>query len=82
MIDGIGPITSRTIAPMGMLGGSRDLVAISMVVVLLSRLVEGPAAWLVGICLLAAVVLGSLQILGDGIPATAGPGVPVAAASA
>lgn len=79
MIDGIGPITSRTIAPMGMLGGSRDLVAISMVVVLLSRLVEGPAAWLVGICLLAAVVLGSLQILGDGIPATAGPGVPVEA---
>ncbi len=79
MIDGIGAGASRTIAPMGMLRGSRDLVAISMVVVLLSRLVDGPAAWLVGICLLAAVVLGTLQILGDGVPATAGLGVPIEA---
>ena len=64
---------------MGILGASRDLVATSMIVILLSRLVDGPAAWLVGICLLLAVVLGSLQILGDGVPSTAGPGVPVEA---
>ncbi|MES2209918.1 MAG: hypothetical protein V4515_06995 [Chloroflexota bacterium] len=62
---------------MGTQGASRDLVAASMLVVLLSVLVDGPAVWLVGICLLLAVVLGTLQVLGDGVPATAGPGVPV-----
>ena len=79
MIDPSGLRTSRTIEPMGILGGSRDLVAISMVVVVLTRLIEGPAAWLAGICLMAAVVLGTLQVLGDGVPATTGPGVPIEA---
>ena len=79
MIDRSGLQPSRTIEPMGTLRGSRDLVAISMIVVILSRVIEGPAAWLVGACLLAAVVLGALQVLGDGIPATAGPGVPIEA---
>lgn len=62
---------------MGTLSGSRDLVAASMIVVLLSRFVDGPAAWIVGACLLLAVTLGTLQVLADGVPATDGPGVPV-----
>ncbi|MBI2763874.1 MAG: hypothetical protein HYX54_09040 [Chloroflexi bacterium] len=62
---------------MSTLSGSRDLVAASMVVVLLSRFVDGPAAWIVGACLLFAVAFGALQLLGDGVPATEGPGVPV-----
>ena len=68
---------SRTIPPMGIVGASRHLVAATMIVVLLSTLVDGPAAWLVGLFLLGAVILGTLQVLGDGVPATAGPGVPV-----
>lgn len=79
MIDRTGHLASRTIAPMGTLGGSRDLVAISLIVAVLSRLVDGPVAWFVGACLLVAVVLGSLQVLADGVPTIAGPGVPVEA---
>lgn len=79
MSEGSGSGRTRTIEPMSILGASRDLVAGVMVVVLLSRLVDGPAAWVVGVCLLLAVALGSLQILGDGVPTTAGPGVPVEA---
>lgn len=70
---------SRTIDPMRTHGASRDLVATAMVVVLVSRFVEGPAAWLVGVCLFLAVFLGTLQILGDEVPATTGSGVPVEA---
>ena len=79
MTIGTGRRPSRTIDSMGTLGGSRDLVAASMIVVLLSRFVEGPAAWIVGVALLLAVLLGTLQLLGDGVPATAGPGVPIEA---
>ena len=68
---------SRTIAPMGIRTASRELVAGSMLVILLSLLVSGPAAWLVGLVLVVAVVLGTLQLLGDGIASTVGPGVPV-----
>ncbi len=68
---------SRTIVAMGMLGASRDLVIATIAVALLGRLVDGPAVWLVGLCLLAAVILGSLQIFGDNVPTTAGTGVPV-----
>ncbi len=71
------PDRSRTIAPMGIGTASRELVAGSMLVILLSLFVTGPAAWLMGLVLVVAVVLGTLQLLGDGIPSTAGPGVPV-----
>ena len=69
--------TSRTIAPMGIAGASRDLVAVSMVIVLAARFVDGPVVWLVGFVLLLAVWFGTLQVLGDGIPSTKGTGVPV-----
>lgn len=71
------PERSRTIAPMGIGTGSRELVAGSMLVVLVSLFLSGPALWVVGLVLVTAVVLGTLQLLGDGIPSTAGPGVPV-----
>lgn len=60
-------------------GASRDLVTVAMAVALLSTLVEGPATWLLAGLLLAAVLLGTLQVLGDGVAAAAGPGVPIEA---
>jgi hypothetical protein len=72
-----GAVRSRTIGAMGITGASRELVMAAMVVVLLSTLVEGPAAWAVGGILLIAVILAALQVLGDGVPAASGPGVPV-----
>ena len=62
---------------MGTRGAARDLTAVAMIVALLSTLVEGPATWLLAGILLAAVLLGSLQVLGEGVAAAAGPGVPV-----
>ena len=58
---------------------ARDLTTAAMAVVLLSTFVEGPAIWLVAGVLLAAVLFGTLQVLGDGVAAAAGPGVPVEA---
>ncbi len=76
--DGAASATgrSRTIAPMGTAGASRDLVVVTIVVALLSRLVDGPAVWLVGLCLLVAVILGALQVFGDGSPTVAS-GIPI-----
>jgi hypothetical protein len=62
---------------MGMVGATRELVAVTTVVVLVSTLVEGPAAAVVGLCLGLAVAFGTLQVLGDGIPETTHAGVPV-----
>jgi hypothetical protein len=62
---------------MGTTGAARDLAAVAMTVALLSTLVEGPPTWLLAAILLAAVLFGSLQVLGEGVAATAGPGVPV-----
>lgn len=62
---------------MGNRGASRELVAAAAAVILLSRLVDGPVAWVVGGCLLVAVALGTLQVLGEvRSPATA-TGVPI-----
>jgi hypothetical protein len=62
---------------MGTTGAARDLTVVAMTVALLSTLVEGPATWLLAAILLLAVLLGSLQVLGEGVAASAGPGVPV-----
>ncbi len=72
-----GAGASRTIGPMGIAGATRDLVLATMAIVFASTLVDGPLAWLVGLLLLAAVVLGTLQILADGLPDSAVTGVPV-----
>jgi hypothetical protein len=60
-------------------GASRDLVTAGLAVALLSTLVEGPAIWVLAGILLAAMVFGTLQVLGDGMSAATGQGVPVEA---
>jgi hypothetical protein len=72
-----GARRSRTIDAMGIAAASRELVVAAMVVITLSTLVEGPAAWAAAGIILVAVVLASLQVLGDGVPALSGPGVPI-----
>jgi hypothetical protein len=51
----------------------RDLVVAAVVVVGLARFADGPAVWLVGALLFAAVGLGTWQVLGD----EAAAGIPV-----
>ena len=61
-------------------GARRDLVVAAASVVALSRLVDGPLVWMVAALLLAATLLGTLQILGEADPAgEASEGVPIEA---
>jgi len=69
----------RTIEPMVTRGASRELVLAAGATILVARFVDGPIAWAVGGCLLVAVALASLQILGDSEGPTATAGVPVEA---
>jgi hypothetical protein len=45
--------------------GRRDLALAAVTIVGLSRLIEPPGVWLVATFLLGAIILGSLQVLGD-----------------
>jgi len=57
---------------------TRDLVLGAVVLVGLSRFVDGTAAWLVAVLLLLAVALGALQVLADSGPASASAaGIPI-----
>ena len=67
----------------------KELVTLTVVLVGLSRLVEGPALWAMAVLVLAAHVLATLEVLGtepaaedDGVPVEAllGPGVAAVAA--
>lgn len=53
----------------------RQLVVLAVTVIGLSRLLDGPLVWVVAVLLLAAMLIGSLQVMGEGEPA----GVPVEA---
>ena len=67
-------VASRTIAAMDpRRAGRRDLVLLGVTVVALSRFLDGPLVWVVAAILLATLVLGTLQVLGEGEPA----GVPI-----
>ena len=57
--------TRRTSAAQEERLGRRDLALAAVTVVGLSRLIEPPGIWLVAIFLLGAVLLGTLQVLGD-----------------
>ena len=70
-------IASRTIERMVTRGATRELVLAATTVILISRFAEGPLAWGVGVALLAAVALGSLQVLGEGETPTRSSGVPI-----
>ena len=52
----------------------RDLALVAVTVVGLSRLIEPPSVWFVGIFLLGAMLLGTLQVLGDERSRSAGSG--------
>jgi hypothetical protein len=53
--------------------GRRDLAVLAVTIVGLSRFADGPLLWLVAGLLLVALLLGSLQVLGEGEPR----GVPI-----
>lgn len=53
--------------------GRRDLVFLAVAIVGLSRLADGPLLWLAAALLMATMLLGSLQVLGEGEPR----GVPI-----
>ncbi|HSK53393.1 MAG TPA: hypothetical protein VLA44_11595 [Clostridia bacterium] len=57
--------------------GRRDLAIAAVVAVGLSRLADGDAVWLVAGLVLAAMLLGSLQVLADDDPAADTSGVPI-----
>jgi hypothetical protein len=62
---------------MGTRGASRELIVAAAAVILVSRLVDGPIAWVVGALLLIGVALGTLQVLGESGSPSAAAGVPV-----
>jgi hypothetical protein len=70
-------LASRTIELMPARGASRELVVAAVAVIFIARLVNAPLAWAVGACLLVAVALGTLQVLGETDAPAAAAGVPV-----
>ena len=69
---------SRTIAAMDERSARRDLALVAVTVVGLSRLLDPPLIWLVAGALLAAMLLGTLQVLDDEVaPAQAWLGIPI-----
>lgn len=62
---------------MGTRGATRELVLAAAALILLSRLVDVPAAWAVGGGLLIAVAFGTLQVLGESDSPSAATGVPI-----
>ena len=57
----------------------RDLVLAVVAVVALARLADPPLVWLVAVLLVAAVLIGSLQVLGESDPNLESTGVPIEA---
>jgi hypothetical protein len=61
---------------LGLTAARRDLVLAVAAIVGLSRLLEGPLAWVVAVLLLVGTLLGSLQVLAN-VDGQAGDGVPI-----
>ena len=61
---------------LGLTAARRDLVLAVAAIVGLSRLLEGPLAWVVAVLLLVGPLLGSLQVLAN-VDGPAGDGVPI-----
>ena len=57
--------------------GRRDLTIAAVTAVGLSRLLDGDALWLVAILVLAAMLVGALQVLAEDDPAAETSGVPI-----
>jgi hypothetical protein len=70
-------IFSRTIGPMEHRVARRDLTLVAVTVVALSRLLDGPFLWLVAVLVLAALLVGTLQVLAADDPIAQASGVPI-----
>jgi hypothetical protein len=57
--------------------GRRDLAIAAVTAVGLSRLLDGDAVWLVAVLVLAAMLVGALQVLAEDDPAAETSGVPI-----
>ena len=80
-LGGLGPAAAGAAASATAAAAAsawKELVALTVVLVGLSRLAEGPALWATAVLALAAHVLATLELLGAGA-ATADQGVPVEA---
>jgi len=55
----------------------RDLAIVAVTAIGLSRLLDGPAVWLVAALVLVGILLGSLQVIADDDPAAESAGVPI-----
>jgi hypothetical protein len=60
-----------------MVGGGRDLVIAATTVVGMAAVLTGPLVWAAAILLLAATILGTLQVIGDVEGPTGDGGVPI-----
>jgi hypothetical protein len=71
-------VSGRAISARGDdVAGRHDLALAAVTVVGLSRLIEPPGIWLAAIFLLGAILLGTLQVLGDERARVEGPGLGV-----
>lgn len=59
------PLPERRAGGLGPASGRRDLVVAGSTVVAMAALLSGPPVWLAALLLLAAMILGSLQVLGE-----------------
>jgi hypothetical protein len=79
MSGGVGAASPTIAAVEPRAAARRDLVLAVVAVVALARLADPPAVWLVAILLVTAVLLGSLQVLGESDPNLETTGVPIEA---
>lgn len=70
-------VPERTPGQRAQTGGGRDLVIAASTVVGMAAVLTGPLVWVAAILLLAAMILGTLQVIGDVDGQPAERGVPV-----
>jgi hypothetical protein len=71
------PLPQRRSPEHGVSGAGRDLVIAASTVVAMAAVLTGPLVWIAAILLLVAVILGTLQVIGDVEGPAAEHGVPI-----
>jgi hypothetical protein len=71
------PLPQRRSPGRGVSGAGRDLVIAASTVVAMAAVLTGPLVWIAAILLLVAVILGTLQVIGDVEGPAAEHGVPI-----
>lgn len=71
------PLPQRRSPERGVSGAGRDLVIAASTVVAMAAVLTGPLVWIAAILLLVAVILGTLQVIGDVEGPAAEHGVPI-----